>query len=254
MIAVYKPNGQIPHVTLGFAGLPGALAGMSAAGLTVHEANLEENVLSWEAFPWILRLRYIMENAINLQQALAIWNTTKNTGGFNHMIGSAKDSKAVVMETMANYTAFFYDNDLREREAKYEGKQIGFPLPNALWRTNHGYDPIIRQHYLWSQSPSSWSMIRYMVAHDTILSYQLNGKLIGELQAINITSALGDKGHHPYVCSNDSEGTNVLSVTFSPAQSVLYVAWEDGHLSTWRPAACNTYVRVDLNHFWKRVN
>lgn len=250
LIAVYKPNGQVAHATVGFAGLPGALAGMSAAGLTVHEANLEENALSWEAFPWILRLRYVMENAVNLHQALAIWNATKNTGGFNHMIGSLKDRKAVVLETMSNYTAYFYDNDPREQHAQYEGKQIGFPLPNALWRTNHGYDPVIRLHYLWSQSPSSWSMVRYMVGHDIILDYQNNGKLIGDLQAINITSALGDKGEHPYVCRNNTDGSNILSVAFVPAQGVFYVAWEDGYLSTWRPAACNTYVRVDLKRFW----
>ena len=25
--------------------------------------------------------------------------------------------------------------------------QIGFPMKEALWRTNHGYDPTIRQHF-----------------------------------------------------------------------------------------------------------
>lgn len=33
--------------------------------------------------------------------------------GFNHMVASAADRKAMVMETMADYTAFFNDNDPR---------------------------------------------------------------------------------------------------------------------------------------------
>jgi hypothetical protein len=42
LITVFKPVNETAHVTLGFGGLLGALTGMSARGLTVHEANLEE--------------------------------------------------------------------------------------------------------------------------------------------------------------------------------------------------------------------
>ena len=38
---------------------------MSAEGITVHEANLEEDEETFLGFPWLLRLRYIMENAHN---------------------------------------------------------------------------------------------------------------------------------------------------------------------------------------------
>lgn len=30
--------------------------------LAVHEANLEENEITFGGFPWLLRLRYIMES------------------------------------------------------------------------------------------------------------------------------------------------------------------------------------------------
>ena len=36
MIFVYKIDNTIPHLTLGFPGVLGALTGMSAAGITVH--------------------------------------------------------------------------------------------------------------------------------------------------------------------------------------------------------------------------
>ena len=79
---------------------------MSASGLTVHEANLEEDIITFEGtlkslpncgfyilvclyafcvcivlagFPWILRLRYIMENAASLSEAHTLWASTNNT-------------------------------------------------------------------------------------------------------------------------------------------------------------------------------
>lgn len=40
LITVYHITGKIAHMTLGYPGLVGALTGMSAAGITVHEAGL----------------------------------------------------------------------------------------------------------------------------------------------------------------------------------------------------------------------
>ena len=94
---------------------------MSEAGVTVHEANLEEDQITFSGFPWLLRLRYIMENARNsqvgrlplsravlsglrgpslifwasaLQDVRALWAATNNTVGFNFMASSAADAAA----------------------------------------------------------------------------------------------------------------------------------------------------------------
>jgi len=124
IIMVTVPDdGTFPSVQLGFVTLYGPIAGMSAAGITVHEANLEEEAISFEGFPWVLRLRFIMEYARDLSTARKLWAETNNTVGFNHMIASAPDSAlyrqgqtktvAMAMETMYQYTAYFYDNDTR---------------------------------------------------------------------------------------------------------------------------------------------
>ena len=116
-------DGAIPSASLGFVGLYGPLAGMSAEGLTLHEANLEEQQISFSGFPWVLRLKYIMEFAKDLVSARKLWAATNNTVGFNHMIASAPDAKlyrqqktktvALALETMYQYTAYFADNDER---------------------------------------------------------------------------------------------------------------------------------------------
>lgn len=91
MVIVNVPkDSSHPSVSITFAGLYGTIAGMSSMGLTgtyvllynvplgllnlfltcaVHEANLEENEISFSGFPWTLRLRYIMENAKNIDEA-----------------------------------------------------------------------------------------------------------------------------------------------------------------------------------------
>jgi hypothetical protein len=86
----------------------------------------------------------------------------------------------MVEETMYGYTAYFLDDDpryvfsdlspmlkkmFREAVATYNNSgtmvQIGFPLKEAVYRTNHGYDPKIRANYEWGQSPTTWSMRRF---------------------------------------------------------------------------------------------
>lgn len=145
-----------------------------------------------------------------------LWEHTNNTVGFNHMISSGKDAAAYaagsedvvvayVMETMYQYTAYFTDNDPRwataclratpthvsaylhrEANATYSPKHsnvivhIGYPMEEALWRTNHGYDPVIREHFEWSQAPSSWSMQRYLFIRDALNAYEEQGVKIGE--------------------------------------------------------------------------
>ena len=36
----------------------------------------------------------------------------------------------------------------------------------------------------------------------------------------------------------------------SDASGHAWVAWEDRDAATWRPAACNPYVRIDFARFW----
>lgn len=95
-----------------------------------------------------------MERAAGLDGARAVWAATNNTVGFNHMVASARDASAVVMETDAITTAYFSADDPREAAAAFAGPGgrvvRGAPLREALWRTNHGFDRRIVAHYMWN--------------------------------------------------------------------------------------------------------
>ena len=117
-IFIWKVKDTIPHATIGFPGVIGALTGISQAGITVHEAGLDSMKATELGFQWTLRLRYILMKAHNLAESRQIWKDTENTFGMNHMIASAADvptgqTPVFVVETMRGYNAFFTDKDPR---------------------------------------------------------------------------------------------------------------------------------------------
>jgi len=255
LITVFHPPPYegVPHATVGFAGLYGALTGMSSAGITVHEAGDDNYAETFEGLAWTLRLRDVMERATNLDEAQAVWSESNNTMGLNHGIGSAQDGQFMALEVKAGYTAYFFANDPREANFKGpQGQSYGAPLTDALWRTNHAYDPqwltTARNMY-----PGDDTELRYMLIHDTILTYDMG--MLDEVAAVNITAVPGDKGGPVEVssfvsCANAASGTNIISATYSPGASIMYVAFENGYQASHVPACCNSYVRLDMTQWF----
>jgi hypothetical protein len=188
-----------------------------------------------------------------MEEALAFWSKTKNTMGINHGIGSAADARFMALETrvrnffsvmehigalhclpfprpltftypprpQADYTAYFSDNDPREGNFTYNGTRYGFPLPEAVWRTNHAYDSGITSERLPSPMPEEDTFNRYLLLHDTFVGYAASGTSISDLQAVNLTAIVGDKGGSErasfLTCAHAAQGENIISATFVPS-------------------------------------
>jgi hypothetical protein len=237
----------------------GAITGISAKGITVHEANLESDDTTFRGFPWILRLRYIMSRASTLDESMTIWNSTNNTVGFNFGFGSGSEGKAIVLETMMHNTAVFADNDPREKEGYVvNGENIGMPRKDAVYRTNHGYDPYSIEHFMWNGTNAfNYSITRYELFPTLFDSY--GSHEIDAAQAVNITAIVGDKGdEHLYDCNGPyDDADNVLSVTYDATNVQMYASWEgysDKSDYVWTPAACNTYLQIDLKSLFEKKN
>jgi hypothetical protein len=261
LVAVFHPPepGRHAHATFGFGGLIGALAGMSSVGLTTHEANLESNRDSFRGFPWLLRLRYILERANSLSEAKTLWLATNNTVGVNHMVASASDASAIVIETNAASSAFFSADDPRERAAAFPGPGgriiRGAPMKQALFRTNHGFASEIVSHYMWnSTSAYNDSDYRYHLIANRLRAYEQAGVQVNATGAVHLTSLAAQKGPDYLVCAppyGPDHGENVLSVATDPTTLVAYAAWEDGKgfgsaPGNWKPAGCAPYLEIDL--------
>lgn len=261
LVSVIHPpeEGRFAHATVGFACLVGALTGMSAAGLTVHEANLESDQDTFFGFPWMLRLRDVMERASTMEEALALWGAANNTVGFNHALGSGMNEKSgapqfAALETDAGHTALFYDMDSREAQGLN-----GTPRSEAVFRTNHGFDPETVSHYMWNGTGADAdSEARYALYAPLLDAYEAAGGTgaIGHLEAVRIAAVIAGKSDptvdDAYVCDPTlyHSADNVVSVAFNPKAGSMYAAWEVGSGDSWVPAACSTYIYVDLAPWW----
>lgn len=68
-------------------------------------------------------------------------------------------------------------------------------MPNAVFRTNHAYDPIIQKYsHTKFLSKNSDTMLRYFILKDMFNNYYNQSTTITEVEALNITATLGDKG------------------------------------------------------------
>jgi hypothetical protein len=96
-----------------------------------------------------------------------------------------------------------------------------------------------------------------MMMYYAFMNYTAAERVISTVEALNITSIVGDKsGDSPnpvadaYHCADTNTGTNILSVMYDLFNQHAHIAWGKDSGDAWRPAACNTYIMVDLTQFW----
>ena len=190
LVTVYRLEGQrAPYATMGFAGFTAALAGMSGAGITVSEANLDNGAVGFNGLAWPLRLRRILALATDLGSAKALWAATDNTAAFNFLLGSAGEPGALALET-CNGTTEFFDGappaaggaaavEARSSFTCASGKvydgvncslwwpgapaplPLGAPLADAVFRSNHALHPAVMatQEPLWNDTVSRYLLL-----------------------------------------------------------------------------------------------
>jgi len=188
LTVVHPPKSEgtkYAHVNVAYAGLWGALTGMSEAGIVGTEIGLDTRAETWLGLAWVMRLRYIFENAEDLPRAMTLWDYTNNTMGIMHGIGSSATGKYVIIETNSLRSAYYLDNDVRQVNAHMNGTHYGYPLKDAVWRTGHAFDPEIMR-YAFHPYPvgdvEEGSMTRYMLTYNAFKEY--------EAQAPNYIDAL----------------------------------------------------------------
>jgi len=286
-VAEPGPNGasRIQYATMGYAFGLGALAGQSRVGITTSEMNLDNSRTTFSGLVFPLRLRYVLENAHNLETAMSVWNATNNTDSMNYLISSAADGEAYALEAIGpsrtggsvSYTGQFPANSPIEANAAYDCGQpphvdptcagwvappqqpvgrvpIGSPLPHAVWRTNHGLNPVVMA----TQEPLfNDTIYRYRLFHDLFTGFEAAQTRINDTHAVEIVATLGIKGDDFFTCEGrlSPHGSKViLSVVYVPAEQRFFVAWEAGKdgggEANWRPASCMPYALVNLDDWF----
>lgn len=120
LITVFEPDGGAAHVTVGYVGFMGALAGMSVNGIAISHvgaANVHERL---RAEPGTLKSREILEFATNLDEGLGYLSSTVDDGilrpgtiGANAMLafgdpeGGGVAAEAAAAETTGIFSSAF---------------------------------------------------------------------------------------------------------------------------------------------------
>ncbi|GEM_PF-1848389 len=81
-LTIWVPEKGVPHMTIGYTGFIGALAGFNAAGIGLGEVGSGSVLERLDGEPWVLKFRDILQNAHNLDEALS-YALNRAPDGFN---------------------------------------------------------------------------------------------------------------------------------------------------------------------------
>ena len=92
-------------------------------------------------------------------------------------------------------------------------------MKQAIFRTNHAYDPRINKYRTELPSKSSSTIHRYFTLTSGLSYYEELGVRMSNEEALNVTAATAHKGgNDPHKCPGAGDnGTNVISVLYTPA-------------------------------------
>ena len=100
------PDGQ-RWLSIGFVGLVGSISGINESGIAISEIGAESKDKTQRGMPMPILLEDVLARARSLDEAVAILRQAPGTGGYNYMLGSARERRGVVVEKTARHTAVF---------------------------------------------------------------------------------------------------------------------------------------------------
>ncbi|MBV8677606.1 MAG: peptidase C45 [Planctomycetaceae bacterium] len=103
VLVVAEPEGKIPFVNVTYAGFIGSVTGMNARKVSIGEMG-GRGLGHWEGVPMALLVRMALEEADDLDRAIAIFRDHPRTCVYYYVIADGKSGKAVGME--ASWDAF----------------------------------------------------------------------------------------------------------------------------------------------------
>ena len=138
-VKLHKTPGQKTYVNIGYYGFTGVLSGVNNSGISVGEIGATSDDESMRGVPMPFLLKRVLSQANTLEEAVAIFEKSNLTQGFNYVISAALEKKSVAIEATHTQMSVFYDNDPKELDVQY-----ALPLANAVFRGDPAMDPAIR--------------------------------------------------------------------------------------------------------------
>lgn len=286
MLTVYHPERGNAFVTMGYAGVTGALAGMNARGITLAEVGAFSVREELDGIPWVFLARRVLEESDSIEDAREILVSARHTIGYNYLVADGDPEnfgaggyrpRALAFETNFECCEVFQDNDPQEHAAAWtapdgERKPYGLALPEALMRadtafgersralqaTDNGpgdpandgdpFKPFFGNSYLECHRP----MHDMISAYETGSAYTFpvrNTPVIekGKPRPIGPEEALTIAATVAHNTEKLAENDwNVMSVVYAPTDLRFWVSYESCTEGAWKNAPDSGYAEFDL--------
>ncbi|MBN2310225.1 MAG: hypothetical protein JXR94_14720, partial [Candidatus Hydrogenedentes bacterium] len=106
LVTVCRPEGAHPFVTMGYAGVVGALAGMNAEGISLSEVGAFSMAEELDGIPWTVMARRVLEESSCLEDASGIIQGARHTIGYNYLVADGDPRRIGSAEFRPRAAAF----------------------------------------------------------------------------------------------------------------------------------------------------
>ena len=104
VLTIAEPEGKIPFANVTYAGFIGSVTGMNAKKVSIGEMG-GKGLGHWDGVPMALLVRWALEEANTLEEAVAIFRDHPRTCEYYYVVADGKTGQGVGME--ASWNTFF---------------------------------------------------------------------------------------------------------------------------------------------------
>lgn len=238
VVYVGIPDDGHPFALVTYAGMIGAVTGMSARGITFGEMTSQTGDETLAGEPLFIICRRILQYSDDIESAMQIVREYSGTTGWNFIIASGPERTARACEVDAGDKVIMLPDDPGENDPP-----LSKGHPNALYRTNHPTSPLIlekvaRKHGI-TNMPLGKVLLRSLETwqrYETLRIWTTDG-YAGK---IDERAALAMLQSPPI-----NAGNTLHSVVFAPEAGRMWVSNASG-LPDPRPAWGEPYHLIDL--------
>jgi hypothetical protein len=286
LVTVYRPDDGVGFVTMGYAGLVGALAGMNEKGICFSEIGAFSGSEELDGIPWTLTARKVLEKTGALEDAIAVVAGGKHTLGYNFMTADGDPDAygtpafapgAAAFETNFTCCEMFRDDDPKEHAAAWRDpggneRRYGLPMKHAVMRADMAFSPAVRSLQATDNGPAvpgndgnPFTAPTYVDCHkpmhDMFRAYETGAEYVYPLRNARVIEAGSPRPIGRQEALNiaatvahnveklDKNDWNVMSVVYAPTDLEFYVAYESRDAAgNWKNAPDSGYWQFNLKN------
>ena len=284
LLTVYRPDGKHGFVTMGYAGVAGALAGMNEHGVALSEIGAFSAREELDGTPWIFIARRVLEESDGLEQGVDIIEGAKHTIGYNYLVADGDpdhfgtrdfNPRAAAFETNFECCETFYEDDPKEHAAAWtapDGRVVryGLPLEEAVLRGDMAFGQRTRALQATDNGPgepdNDGNPLEgdtynecHKPMHDMIRAFETGSEYVYPLRGTKVIEAGAPRkigvdealtiaatvAHN--IEKLDERDWDVMSVVYAPTDLEFFVAYETCDAKgRWRNAPDSGYWEFSL--------